>query len=78
MPLHRVKLKRTTVEVVEILVDTPDPLAIERSIYSGNNEIWEHADITKEWDSEVTDTSFQVDPFVGISDGDPEILKLGE
>ncbi len=80
MPLHRVKLKRTTVEVTEILVETGDPLAIERSLHSGNAEIWEHADITKEWDGEVTDTWFKVEPFVGIRDGDdgPEIMKLDE
>lgn len=76
MPLHRVTLKRTTVETVEILVDTGDPLAIERSIYSGSDEIWTHADNVATWDGEVTDTWFKVDAFIGVGDGKPPILKL--
>lgn len=77
MPLHRVKLKRTTVEVTEVLVDG-NPLDIERSLHSGDQEIWEHADVTTpEWESEVTATSFQLDLFVGIADPFDAVLKLG-
>ena len=46
------------------------PLAIERSIYSGSDEIWTHADNVASWDSDVTDTSFRVEAYMGGVDGE--------